>query len=212
MEKRNKQEGVLLDLEPGESVEVFKQLLKPGNTASGLCELQTLTGKVICTLLAGNKDLGGESNFFMHKRLPNMFRGGVFKTTMVEDTVSFNTSQSEKLFRLGGNPKVIDEVSGDFLKGNYGLMYKITVYLDNRQNKKSRLLDLVMIPAGGMVRGNMQINDMLYETKLLQSKKDEGLIKRIELFPNEFRRMTIETMPQPGSYYPVNLLIREVNK
>jgi len=209
---RLKQEGVLVELHPGESVELIRQTVKPFQIATGILELQSLSGEIECTLVAVHKDAGGESRFLKQQRRPQQSRGGIFNTAYEKQSFTFGRFQTEKIFRIGTNPKIIDVLSGDFLKGNYGVMYTIDLFLDNRQNRKTRWIDLVLISGGGLARGNFQIQDRLYETKLLKSRQDEALIKRIELFPNEFRRVSIQTMPQPGAFYPVSLLIKEVSE
>ncbi|MFH1428536.1 MAG: hypothetical protein ABIH39_02215 [Candidatus Margulisiibacteriota bacterium] len=206
---RKNQEGILITLDPGETVDVFKQLIKPYQTVSGFFSLHNMGEELTIKMVAICQELGSEGSFFQQQKVSEQCRGGVFNTAKFDLNYTFNKYQTDKIFRIGDGPKIFDIYTGKYLKGNYGVMYNINLFLDNRYNNESRNIELLLITGGGMARGNFQIQDRIYETELLKSREEESLIKKIELFPNEFRRITIKTMPQPGSFYPVNLLVRE---
>ena len=210
--QKNDGEGIFISLQPGESVEIIKQPLKRGQTVSGIVEFQSLDAEFDLKMVAQGSGLGSESSFFQHDKDEDIIRGGVFDAPYLDFEVTFAKYQKERRLRLGDVPHFKDIYSGEILKGNYGVLYTYNIWLDNRANNQSRIIDLVMITGGGLARGVFQIYDRLSETKLLKSRAEEEILKRVELFPNELRKVIVQTMPQPGSFYPVNLLVRELDK
>jgi hypothetical protein len=162
-------------------------------------------------MLVMGSQLGSEGQFFVVKKLANQYRDGVFEKPALNWEARLGSDEKEKRFRLGEDPRFQDQRSDQYLKGNYGILYTITLVLDNRDHNQSRHLEVVFVPAGGMVRGTFQIHDEILETPVLKTKAQESVIKKIELFPHEVRKLVIQTMPQPGAYYPANLIIRDVN-
>ena len=209
--KELKQEGFFINFGPLERIEIYGETVKPFETITGIMNLQSISGNFSFEILAYSDEF--KNNLYFNKEEENEkeVKSGFFDTTETNLSYDFKLFDKEKVFRIGEEPKLYDTVSKKLYRGNYGLIYNFDILLDNRYSPKNRYIGLYLKLGGGMVRGIFNIDNSLYSTKLLQSIQEETLIKKIKLLPDEIRRINVKTMPQPGSYYPVSFIVREVN-
>ena len=61
-----------------------------------------------------------------------------------------------------------------------------------------------------MARGLLKINNSILQTGFIHNKNNLEPEKVLEMIlnPNENKTVIIDTMPQPGSFYPVNIVIQ----
>ena len=92
------------------------------------------------------------------------------------------------------------------LPGDYGVMYEIKVMLSNDLDV-ARSFEIAVQAAGGATRGLYLINGQLVDSRLLRPNVEKVLHKG-RLPAHTTGRLTIKTIPQSGSNYPVTLIVR----
>ncbi|MCS7185334.1 MAG: hypothetical protein N3B10_00160 [Armatimonadetes bacterium] len=97
-------------------------------------------------------------------------------------------------------------IKGRVLHGNYGVLYRVTVKFVNPTNRSWRA-QIVVEPAGGVVRGAFLVDGRLVELPLLRPH-DEHVIHDFTLQPNQTRTVTVMTIPSAGSFYPIQIVAR----
>jgi len=97
-------------------------------------------------------------------------------------------------------------LKGRVLHGNYGVLYKVKVNFVNPTNRSWRA-QVVVEPAGGVVRGVFLVDGKLVELPLLRPG-DEHVIHEFTLPPNQTRTVLIMTVPSAGSFYPIQIVAR----
>lgn len=90
--------------------------------------------------------------------------------------------------------------------GNYGVLYKIKVTMDNPTDSQATVR-IVFVPTAGVAGGTFIINEQIIRAPLTAPFKEVTLARYV-LEPGESRSVVIFTLPQGGSFYPVNLVIR----
>jgi len=107
-----------------------------------------------------------------------------------------------------GDPATPGLIEGDHLAGNYGIIYDITLELDNPTAEEVPVV-LYLEPGGGPARGALLIDGSPVDAAVI-ARDSEAELARYLLAPGERRRVFIETIPQGGSNYPVRLVARAI--
>ncbi|MFN4180123.1 MAG: hypothetical protein ACK4I8_07395, partial [Armatimonadota bacterium] len=97
-------------------------------------------------------------------------------------------------------------IKGRVLRGNYGVLYRISIKFVNPTNRSWRA-QVVVEPTGGVVRGAFLVDGKLVELPLLRPH-DERVIHEFTLSPNQNRTVNVITVPSAGSFYPIQIIAR----
>ncbi len=92
------------------------------------------------------------------------------------------------------------------LFGNYGVLYNISLKVNNPTNEM-RTVRVVMAPEAGWARGVFVIDGKLIEAPQLAPPAEADLFS-CKLGPGESRRVSIQGIPTGGSAYPLSLVVR----
>jgi len=92
------------------------------------------------------------------------------------------------------------------LFGNYGVIYDVTVEIDNPTDEV-RTVSVVLAPEAGWARGAFIIEGKLVEAPQVAPPADAELWK-VKLAPRERRKVHIQGIPVGGSSYPVSIVVR----
>ncbi len=133
---------------------------------------------------------------------------GTFDQTIkkIEHHYSFSIPVQE--IGIGSAPFLHDPLSGILLRGNYGLEYDITININN-PTPTTRTANLLFAPVGGVARGAILVNGQLVETKFIDQRTnfEPHRVHQVTLKPGAQTIVRVQTIPQGGCYYPVNLVI-----
>jgi len=94
--------------------------------------------------------------------------------------------------------------------GNYGVEHRIRIRLENPTPEERRVF-LVFSVRGGLARGSLLVDDQLIETPMLSTlpgRNREFELARYDLAPGEIREVSVLAFPEPGSNYPVKLVVK----
>lgn len=126
----------------------------------------------------------------------------------------FDVSDKQSHFYIGGKPYLQDRRTGRVLKGNYGLLYLVDVFLENSRDEEKKVSFFASpLKDGGVDRGVFVLDGGLVETGVLSFKNRLLMMEQIGslvLNPFEKRHVRLATIPQAGSYYPIDFAIRSL--
>ncbi len=97
-------------------------------------------------------------------------------------------------------------LKGRTLRGNYGVLYRITIKFVNPTDR-SWQAQIAVEPTGGVLRGAFVVDGRLVELPLLRPY-EERVIHSFPLAPQQTRTVQVFTIPSAGSFYPVQLIAR----
>lgn len=92
------------------------------------------------------------------------------------------------------------------LFGNYGVLYNITVDLNNPSDEE-KTVRILLNPEAGWARGVFLIEGKLVEAPQI-APPGEAVLWTVRLAPQEQRRVSIRSIPVGGSSYPVSIVVR----
>jgi hypothetical protein len=126
----------------------------------------------------------------------------------------FGAEKSVELNHTVGGPWTFYHIGKEFsvnlqgqkLFGDYGVNYTIRANFKNPTAKPGRC-EIWLRASGGVARATLLIDGQLCETGLLRGENEQALFK-LDLPPGGQRIVTLVTMPESGSNYPVTLTLR----
>ncbi len=92
------------------------------------------------------------------------------------------------------------------LFGNYGVIYRIEIELNNPRAEE-QAVRLVLTPDSGVARGVFLIEGRVVEAAQV-APPGEALLWRGKLAPGEKRKLSLQALPVGGTAYPVSLVVR----
>lgn len=202
-------EGGIIEIPPGGTAVVFEKIAKVDQVVSGIFRIKKINkGRLtVSTAMIDNESMGMITQID-HEEENKGHVGGVFNggTRIIRNT--YYAGEDIENIRIGDQPFLTDNEQGLELRGNYGLNYKLELELIN-SSRRQKKINLFFVPSGGIARGIFLVDNKIIETGLLNPIywNDMSKIISVDLVPGETRRMVLYTMPQPGSFYPVNIVI-----
>jgi hypothetical protein len=181
--------------------------LPPQWTASGLLELCP-TGSLpvivrVRTVPAG----GGEARLILAEPTlrpqdtPDWTFPQVVKTVEVEYRVGGNWT-----FIPFGRVPVRSADGKRSWEGNFGVTYAVTVRLTNPSSATTKV-EFVFEPVAGAAAGTFVVGERIIESSVIKPPH-EFTFHTISLAPQETRTVTFLALPESGSNYPANLVVR----
>ncbi len=195
--------GWALTLPPSRAVCVFASRLRRGEIISGLATIACLRGGPIVADIAATsqKPPFGARPSDLPKTGPKNLTPYRFGGT-INLQARYRIGSPWLFLHIGRTPR--RNKHGHCLPGNYGVLYRIRLTLEN-PSPETRLARLRLRPAGGPARATLILNGRLLESPFLAPGCD-WLVDTYLLPPSASKTLTILTMPQAGSNYPVTLI------
>lgn len=197
--------GRIIDLPPGGDGPVFDAAFEPGEIVSGVFELRVLEGPGVVFALHVRRASDPTDGDGIEIGNSQGRRGhGEFPAAYLTLDDEFVVGGRWKF--LGVGDQALNGVSATMrpLAGNYGVTYRMRVTLRNPHERKE-LVDLKLAPvsgpAGAIVYVDGRPHDIVYA-----KQHDQVRLESFELPPNGTREVTVETMPESGSFYPIRIV------
>lgn len=193
--------GYIATVPAGTIWNVFEQRTRPSQLISGMAQLINLGEADLLVELAAKS---------RPARLPLTSRGSRPKENLALSGFEYEAFRQVSVTHTIGGPWTFVRVgkrSGpDQLPGDYGVLYDIKVDLSNTSDTPGPF-EISLQAAGGANRGLYLINGQLVATRVLRPNQEKTLYKG-KLPAQATRTITIKTIPQSGSNYPVTLIVR----
>lgn len=203
-------QGCYVDLEPNFSKNIFSQWIKPQEIVSAVYEIRNQSAQLVnIQLVAQNENDRGIAKYFSVNKEKNKNRiGGIFVAPQKELFQKIDLNNKIVSFRIGDEPFIVDNKTGRQLRGNYGLIYKYNLQLTNH-SENDKIIELYIVPNGGVARASFLVDGQVKDSELAIPSRKSSIVKFAEItVPAKYIKQTVlTTMPQPGSNYPVTLLL-----
>ena len=133
----------------------------------------------------------------------NMYFENPILTTNREVTLGYRWD-----FLKIGHVEKLQNTHGHNLHGNYGVTYRIHYKINNPTNESMKI-ELALLPSGGAVKMPFTINGQHYESDMLRGGDEPKGFATFTLKPGETKRLTLETIPVGGAWYPTTVVVRK---
>lgn len=199
--------GFLVRLPANTTVALFVEDLPPLAVTSGIAQVGLVDGASLNLQVAARKT--SESDPPMMSYAPDfdtVHQRGAFVRPQIGRTVTYAVGGPPAAMVLAADADLLHEgQTGTLLQGNYGVVYRFDVNLDNPTETPATAA-LVLHADGGQARGTFLIDDQIVESPLVQPNAPQ-VIYTTPLRPQTRRSLRILTIPESGSNYPVRLTL-----
>lgn len=197
--------AVMLSLQPHRWVEFATMKTRPRQIVSGLACISVLGGGPLVAEVVAHPEPPSSWARPVADNLREDPKLRPFRFEGVNELTATHVAGGPWTFvGVGKQPK--SNSHGIVLHGNYGVLYRIRFLLANPKSERA-YLELVVRSGGGATRGVFMLNGDILETPMLRATQ-EHMLTRWELPPRSEREVSVLTMPQSGSNYPVTLVVR----
>jgi hypothetical protein len=200
--------GQIVSVPAGARRAVVIQRLPNGSTGSGLFGLRVLSPGSLFLRVAAEPDRPEPESATLvatsGRTTPSLSQE-VYPLPRKQVEASYTVGQRWAFVNLGRSPLSAKNKDRQ-LAGNYGVVYDISLRLDNPTTEE-RTVQLFLSPDAGDARGVFLIDGRIVEAPHV-TPPAEALLVRIKMKPAEQRTLSIRTMPVGGSAYPVSLVVR----
>jgi hypothetical protein len=215
--------GEIVSVPPGRRRTILSQRLSPMWTASGLYSLRVLKGADVYVRILADEARGGREPVLLsaspiHDAAPLASRGStgtsrralalsrdVYPEPRKRVEASYTVGERWAFVNLGRAPISAREPERR-LAGNYGVVYEISLRLENPMDEE-RIVRVILSPDAGDARGVFVIDGRLVEAPHVTPPAEVELAQ-FRLKAAERRTVSIRTIPVGGSSYPVSLVVR----
>lgn len=206
MEVSRQGEGYYLSIPARRSFDLYDTRLSPGRIVSGLATLTPDAGSNLMLEVLAEDAWPTEAWFPpVPERLwadPPLtpYRFEAAKTVELE----YNAGGAWTFYHIGKDFST--NLQGQKLYGDYGVEYTLRATFGNPTDKPARC-EMSLRASGGVARATLLIDGQLIETGLLRGA-NEQVIHKVTLDPGARQTVTLVTIPESGSNYPITLTMR----
>ncbi|HEY4000446.1 MAG TPA: hypothetical protein VGO93_16350, partial [Candidatus Xenobia bacterium] len=195
-----------VDIPSGGRYDVERRYLAPGEISAGLGLVQTLQGSdvhFVVQALGGGQVDDPKANRAVRAR-------GAYPAPSTDVQASYAAKGPWCFVDLGGPP--YPESDGLPNPGNYGVLYHVRLHLDNPTTETQKAY-VVFAAGGGPARGSLRVDGTFMETPVVGAnpgQKREAALADYDLAPGEQRDVDLLAIPEPGSNYPVRIVVKSL--
>jgi hypothetical protein len=200
--------GEIMQLEPGESAILFAKAVPPQQTVSGIYQITPLNHNADYQVetVVQKKD-GTFHNTILPPEIKAEKSNGTFPNPTIYMKAKYIIGKHYAFIPIGKKLSLSDPNSGKPDFGDYGALYKIHVSIINPSSNRERS-EIMFFPQGGPARGVFVIDhEIMMETPVVQPFNDYPLVT-LNLKPLQTEKIEVETIPEGGSSYPVDLVVK----
>ncbi|HIE08903.1 MAG TPA: hypothetical protein EYP65_03535 [Armatimonadetes bacterium] len=203
--RRMRKDSFITEVGPRERRKVVRHTVRPGEVVSGILEVRLLSGAEATLALEAARPgepwvepLDGYEEAMEHT--PYVYPEPI-------KVIRSTARVGERWQYLGiGEEPVRSATSEHALLGNYGVVYRFEITLENPLDKGAEV-ELLFYPRGGTAAGTFVINGVLKHFGAIPPKRMKR-IASISVPAGSRRLVEVLTMPEPGSYYPASLVVK----
>lgn len=198
-------EGELFEVPPTATINVIDQLLPADNLVCGLMQMRVIRGPSLRIAVVVQDAAASPTDPISDTLLSSAIRHarGVYEVPEFYYDESYTVGDTPTTLAIGKLP-LPNLVQGDVLGGDYGVKQSADVNLLNPTDDPVDV-GLWFEPRGGRATGTLLINGAVVELHPVDPMKP-ALVRRFRVPARGFLPVSIVTMPEGGSSYPVNLV------
>ena len=198
-------EGEVFEVPPRATINVIDQLLPANNLVCGLMQMRVMSGPGVRVAVVVQDAASVPTEPISETLLSSAVKHsrGIYQIPEFFYDESYVVGDAPTMLSIGKLP-LPNLVQGEVLGGDYGVLQSADVNLLNPTGEAADV-GLWFEPRGGRATGTLFINDDLVQLHPVDPMKD-ALVRRFTVPAHGFVHVSILTMPEGGSAYPVNLL------
>ena len=199
-------EGSLITIAPNSSLNLVEQALPPKYVVSNLLQLRVLNGaSVHLTLFAQNASDDPQAPLGSDGLLTSTVRHarGIYKIPNFKYETLWDTTGAYLELPIGQIP-VPNQLQGEALSGDYGVMQSFVVKIQN-PTATPQAIAIYENPRGGRATGTYLIDGVLVRSHGVPAFS-RYKIRQYTVPARGYIRVTIHTIPEAGSSYPLRLI------
>ena len=199
-------QGRLLTIPASSTVPIAQQDLPAGAIAANLLQLRVLSGGDIhLTLVAQNASDEPDAALTTGTLLMSTVRHarGIYDIPEFHYAVQWNVNDAYLELPIGQIP-LPNRIKGEALAGDYGVLQSFVVNVQNPTNRPQAIA-IYENPRGGRSTGTYVIDGVLVQSHQVPPFS-RYKVRQYVIPAKGFVRMTIVTMPEAGSSYPMKLI------
>lgn len=197
-------EGEIFEVPAHATVNVVDQLLPPGTLVSGLMQLRVVSGAGVRVAVvvqdADQTPIEPISDTLLSSAVKHA--RGIYQVPEFDYDVSYTVGGDAATLLIGKLP-LPNLVQGEVLGGDYGVKQSAAITLLNPQAQAQRV-GMWFEPRGGRATGTFLIDGRLVQLHPVDAARP-ALVRVFTVPAHGYRRMSIVTMPEGGSSYPVRV-------
>ena len=202
--------GEIVELPPITKMAVTSRIIDKLNTASGVIQFRQLEGAPIYVRLAADSAENGalcENTPVQASAADIAYTASpwVYPLPTKRLTARYVVGKSWSFIRIGKHA-IKDADQTQELFGNYGVLYDITLELENPTSTRKQVE--IAFEAGAGIASGFFLVDGKYVKVTHVKPPGEVRLARYSLGPRQTRTVTIKTSPLAGSAYPATILAR----
>lgn len=201
--------GIIHRIPPGSRLIVYADDLDMKRTVSGIIDMRELSGEdVYVRVLAASPSAGireGDIAPITDASIPSKLSSHVYTAPVQQLDVQYVVGGQWAFIRIG-KYGISDILNQKELYGNYGVIYRINVTIENPTGDKKDV-HIVFEPTAGPASGIFVVNGSIIGTKTVLPPL-EFEIARITVQPGRTVKLSIMTIPLGGSAYPATIIVR----
>jgi hypothetical protein len=198
-------EGEVFEVPPRATINVIDQLLPAANLVCGLMQMRVISGPGLRVAVVVQDADASPTEPISDTLLSSAVKHarGVYQVPEFFYDESYTVGDAPTSLAIGKLP-LPNLVEGEVLGGDYGVKQSADVNLLNPTNAPVDV-GLWFEPRGGRATGTLLINGDVVQLHPVDAMKP-ALVRRFSVPARSFVHVTVVTMPEGGSSYPVNLL------
>ena len=197
-------EGEIFSVPANATVNVVDQLLPGGALVSGLMQIRVVNGAGVRVAVvvqdAADTPIGPISDTLLSSAVKHA--RGVYQVPEFLYDISYTVDGDPGELLIGKLP-LPNMVQGEVLGGDYGVKQSASVTLLN-PTPATRRVGMWFEPRGGRATGTFLIDGQLVQLHPVDPGRP-ALVRTFDVPAGGYRRITLVTMPEGGSSYPVRV-------
>lgn len=202
--------GLVHRIPPKSKRVLYADNLEHTNTASGIIDIRQLSGEDVYVKVSADVPEAGQLSSgatapISDWHIPTQISDHVYPTPARDVEANYVVGGQWAFIRIG-KYAIPDALSAKELQGNYGVIYRIKVRVENPSGE-DRTIKVVFEPSAGPASGLFVINGKVVGIKVV-SPPNEFEVFSTRVPAGQAKEFTILTMPLAGSAYPATLVVR----
>ncbi|MCL4512656.1 MAG: hypothetical protein M1421_01380 [Candidatus Eremiobacteraeota bacterium] len=197
--------GVIRKLNPGETMVLYTRVVPPKESVSGIYQITPFNHNVDLQVETRIQYNGKLNNKMLPREVKAKKPRGIFPNPTIYIKARYIIGKHYAFIHVGKRLSLMDPDSRKPDFGDYGAFYKIRISIFNPfpALKKAQVM---FSPEGGPARGVFILDHkILKQTPIVQPFNSYPLIT-IKVKPLQKKVVDVETIPEGGSSYPVDLV------
>ncbi len=194
---------------PGASAwRAYQCITPPSRIVSGICQMTNIGPEAVMIEVVAQSRASGVPLVAVDTNAKHLSKLSEFRYEGRQAAELFHQIGGAWSFLRIGKPSADPDIAQ--LPGHYGVLYDITIKVDNARQQPATF-ELVTTAAAGAGRGVYLIDGHLTDTGTMRPYEERRLW-RGPVAAGASRLLPVQTIPQAGSNYPVMLVVRSFTR